>query len=199
VFSITPGGKETVVYSFKGGSDGYQPVSLVNVDGTLYGSTQFGGTGSCAEDGGTGCGTIFSIAPDGKETSLYSFAGGADGAGPWGALINADGTLYGTTVFGGKESCTYLVSGGGCGTVYSITLGGKEKVLYAFRGGHDGANPGAALIDDQGTLYGTTPNGGGRTDGGTVFSITPDGSEAVLVRVWKWKARWEPGSGFARC
>jgi len=47
-----------------------------------------------------------------------------------------------------------------------------ENVVYSFKGGSDGANPQAGLINVNGTIYGTTMNGG--TSGmGTVFSITP--------------------------
>jgi uncharacterized repeat protein (TIGR03803 family) len=45
-------------------------------------------------------------------------------------------------------------------------------VLHNFGSRGDGAYPGAALLDVNGTLYGTTVNGG-TNDGGTVFSIKP--------------------------
>ena len=88
---------------------------------------------------------------------LYRFAGGSDGAQPVAALIDVNGILYGTTENGGGSGCKKL----GCGTVYSITTSGAEKVLHSFAGGSDGAYPAAALVDVNGTLYGTTENGGG--------------------------------------
>ena len=44
-----------------------------------------------------------------------------------------------------------------CGTVFSITTDGTEKVLYSFAGGsRDGSSPVAPLLNVKGTLYGTT-------------------------------------------
>ena len=55
VYSISPGGTETILHTFGIGADGYFPSSaLVNVGGVLYGETQAGGCGC----GGAGCGTI---------------------------------------------------------------------------------------------------------------------------------------------
>ncbi|HLY05224.1 MAG TPA: choice-of-anchor tandem repeat GloVer-containing protein [Rhizomicrobium sp.] len=181
IFSITTKGRERVVYSFKDNDDGYEPNSLINVNGTSYGTTLLGGTGNCTIYAGlTGCGTMFSIAPDGTKTILYNFTGGGHGAGPSGGLIYVNGKLYGTTVFGGTGSCTYD-GAKGCGTVFSVTPDGKEKVLYSFRGGRDGAEPaGAGLVDVKGKFFGTTSGGGGQWGGGTVFSLSMDGHEQVL-------------------
>jgi uncharacterized repeat protein (TIGR03803 family) len=58
VFSINASGtKELVLHSFAGGSsDGEDPVaSLVDLNGTLYGTTESGGT--------DGRGTVFSLKP----------------------------------------------------------------------------------------------------------------------------------------
>jgi hypothetical protein len=47
-----------VIYSFPGGTEGARPAGkLINVGGTLYGTTYAGGTGC----GGTGCGTVFKV------------------------------------------------------------------------------------------------------------------------------------------
>jgi uncharacterized repeat protein (TIGR03803 family) len=164
VFSITATGRKKVLYRFKGGSDGANPDSdLIDVNGTLYGTTfNQGGTGC----NGRGCGTVFSVTPSGTEKVVYAFKGGTDGAQPSG-LIVVNGILYGTTAYGGT-GC----SGTGCGTVYSITLSGTENVVYRFKGGSDGAVPGASLINVSGKLYSTTFNGGAQNDG-TVFSVGP--------------------------
>jgi uncharacterized repeat protein (TIGR03803 family) len=186
VFSVSPTtGAVTVLYAFAGGSDGAYPLAgLLNVDGTLYGTTERGGTG-CP---GNGCGTVFSVSPTtATVTIVYSFTGGRDGAYPHGGLINARGKVYGTTLLygttarGGGTGC-----GNGCGTVYTLDRKtGAERVLHAFAGGRHGAYPLAGLINVEGTLYGTTERGGGAgcgTDGcGTVFSVSSKtGAVAIL-------------------
>jgi len=57
----------------------------------------------------------------------------------------------------------------GDGAIFKITKSGKLSIVYSFNGGPDGAEPAAGLINDGGTLYGTT-SGGGATGNGTVFS-----------------------------
>jgi uncharacterized repeat protein (TIGR03803 family) len=95
-----------VLYSFKGGSeDGeYPEAGLINVKGTLYGTTYDGGA--------NGDGTVFAITTSGAETVLHSFKGGSgDGEDPEAGLLNVKGTLYGTTFEGGAN---------GDGTVFSL-------------------------------------------------------------------------------
>jgi uncharacterized repeat protein (TIGR03803 family) len=116
-----------------------------------------------------------------KFTSLYNFTGGADGGRPLASLTNISGVLYGTTENGGDSSCF-----DGCGVVYTLTTLGKESAVYAFKGAPDGEQPNANVIGVDGTLYGTTTNGGsftcyGSSGGcGTVFKISPSASETVL-------------------
>jgi uncharacterized repeat protein (TIGR03803 family) len=165
----------SVLYSFKGGTeDGQWPYAgLLNVNGTLYGTTLRGGGTGCQLKGG--CGMAFTITPSGTETVLHSFKGKPDGGSPRAALINVNGTFYGTTETGG----TYKE-----GTVFSITPSGKETVLHSFGRNHkrqagDGEFPYAGLINVNGTLYGTTWEGGANY-AGTVFTITTSGKESVL-------------------
>lgn len=159
VFSITPSGKETVLYSFKGGTaDGVAPrAGLIDVKGTLYGTAEGGGV--------RGRGTAFTITPSGKETVLYNFRGLAnDGTSPGSTLVYVKGMLYGT-LSGGTSNRH--------GAVFSLTLSGTEKILHSFTGRPgDGAYPAGGLINVNGTLYGTTANGGGH-DFGTVYTLTP--------------------------
>lgn len=171
VFSITPRGKEKLVYTFGTGSDGQGPAaSLIDVKGTLYGTTSSGGDRDS--------GTVFSVDPaTGTEKVVYSFAYGADGGYPFASLIDVDGILYGTTVNGGGTGC----AGGGCGTVFAVDCAtAQEKVLYSFGDGSGGKFPQAGLLNVNGTLYGTTSGGGSIYDAGTVFSITTGGTEKVL-------------------
>lgn len=188
IFEVNPTtGTEKLIHTFKGGRDGAVPVGgLIDVDGTLYGTTSAGGTGTC----GRGCGTVFSMTPNGTEKVLYSFKGGSDGATPQATLIDVGGTLYGTTTAGGTGTCTSDLYGAGCGTVFTVNpTTGVAKVIYTFKGGSDGASPEAGLIDVGIDVYGTTIAGGTGTCSdfdpgpgcGTVFKInTATGVETVL-------------------
>jgi uncharacterized repeat protein (TIGR03803 family) len=104
----------------------------------------------------------------------YSFGAPPDGNEPLASLIDVGGVLYGKTREGGSHTCYDPTSSFhfSCGTVFSITTGGTEKVLHSFSDRPDGAQPLAGLIDVKGKLYGTTAQGG--TYGyGTVFALTP--------------------------
>jgi uncharacterized repeat protein (TIGR03803 family) len=175
VFEIAANGNERVVHRFLGGADGAYPGSDLIADsaGNLYGTTVLGGSGGCD---GSGCGTVFKLAPDGSETVLHAFVGGSDGSGPTSPLVeDASGNLYGTTAIGGGSSC----QGYGCGTVFRIGTNGNEKVLYSFSGTSDGNWPwGNLIIDKAGNLYGTTDVGG--SGSGVVFELAADGTESVL-------------------
>src|SRR5207248_3167096 len=136
VFKLDPTGKETVLYTFTGGTDGSNPVAGLRRDsaGNLYSTTQRGGDVNC--NGGQGCGVVFKLDSTGRETVLYRFTGGTDGAFPAAGLIrDAAGNLFGTTQSGGNPSC---FSGNGCGVVFKLDPTGKETVLYTFTGGLDG-------------------------------------------------------------
>jgi uncharacterized repeat protein (TIGR03803 family) len=183
VFKLTKDRKESVFYSFRGGSDGAAPVSALMLDasGNLYGTTLSGGGTGC---GGYRCGTVFKLAPDGTETVLYAFQGGSDGFQPVSNIVmDQSGNLYGTTAAG----WTYNSDCGspGCGTVFEVQPDGTKNTLYLFQGGTDGAVPiGPLIADSAGNLYGTTLGGGGcsfdQLGCGTVFEVTPNGQESIL-------------------
>jgi uncharacterized repeat protein (TIGR03803 family) len=174
VYSISASGAYRVLFAFNGSDDGYGPDGrLLDVKGTLYGVTHAGGT-ACSRYGG--CGIVYALTTSGKEKVLHSFKGAPDGRLPVSGLIDVNGTLYGTTLLGGNSGCQYSY---GCGIVYSITTSGSEKVIYRFKGGSDGGNPVASLVEANGTLYGTT-RGGGAYGLGTVFSSSTSGREQLL-------------------
>ena len=165
------------LYKFKGGKDGNQPIAGVVLDqtGNLYGTTQLGGS--------YGHGTVFQLKPNTsggwKKTMLHSFTG-KDGSNPYfDLMLDAQGNLYGTTIFGGKGHC----NGHGCGIAFELIPGTngrwKEKVLSYFSG-NVGVNPAGGLIFDKtGNLYGTTTDWSySYTGPGTVFTLTAnsDGS-----------------------
>jgi uncharacterized repeat protein (TIGR03803 family) len=178
-----------VLHVFQGSPhDGAAPDGdLISLNGTLYGTTAGGGR-HCYDHGRyRGCGTVFSITPQGRLQIVYSFRKQSLApSDPIGSLAEIGGILYGATVFGG--SCkTYS---GGCGTIFSVSPSGKERVLYAFKGGSDGASPSGGLIAMNGTLYGVTSAGGGSRyckkypnhGCGTVFAVTPAGQERIVYR-----------------
>jgi uncharacterized repeat protein (TIGR03803 family) len=110
---------------------------------------------------------------------LYRFTGGADGESPYAGVIrDAEGNLYGTTLFGGDF---------GFGTVYKVDSSGKETVLYSFTGGADGSLPYAGVVrDKEGNLYGTAAFGGeancvGSDNGcGVAFKLDAAGHQTIL-------------------
>lgn len=167
-------------------TDGRWPYAGLVSDaaGNLYGTTGAGGLANCRL---YGCGTVFELAPNGAETVLHAFSANYDGSGPYGGLVrDKKGNLYGTTATGGSTGCGGISYG--CGTVFKISAKGKERVLYAFGGNGDGADPLAGLVADaSGNFYGTTVDGGGGTQCivqfggcGTVFKVVSDGTETKL-------------------
>jgi len=165
----------TILYGFKRTGDGGSPQAsmLWGPGNNLYGTTFLGGDPVCS------CGTIFELVPNGAYTVLHTFAG-TDGANPASTLIaDAKGNLYGTTSQGGNGLPHD-------GTIFKLAppaqQGGAwtETLLHTFKGGADGANPYAGLIQDAaGNFYGTTTRGGHASDG-TVFELDATGKETVL-------------------
>lgn len=172
-----------VMHAFAGPPEGARPYSALVVapDGSLYGTTGEGGTGTRCLD--QGCGTIFRTKPNGATTILHSFDNVTDGSAPLaGLLLASDGNFYGTTYIGGP-----LVGG----TLFRMSPGGKFKLLHTFqRAGVGGAGPSGALAEGpDGAIYGTTNEGGAGTGSqcfvdhegcGTVFKYTSEGGVEVL-------------------
>lgn len=177
VSSETALAAENVLYSFRGAPDGRQPWGALIADrhGRLFGTTYNGGTGSCSNADGAGCGTVFELSLQGNgvwaETLLYSFQGGSDGQYPpaQALLLDAKGNLYGVTAQGGSGNCENM-NLAGCGTVFELSRQRKgiwnESVLYSFQGvpagtgNGDAAEPGSLLFDSAGNLFGSGTNGG---------------------------------------
>ncbi len=112
IFKLTPSGQETVLYSFVGLPDAGNPVGrlLMDSQGNLFGTTSYGGTFDY--------GAVFELSASGKESLLYSFTGGEDGAYPFdGLIMDGSGNLFGTTELGGNfgNSCPL-----GCGVVFKV-------------------------------------------------------------------------------
>jgi len=182
VFELSPkaggGWKEKVLHSFNNtGNGGYFPDGALIMDaaGNLYGTTVFGGDGTCTSGSATGCGTVFELMPvesgSWRGKVLHEFGvSSEDGSFPEASLIfDSAGNLYGTTYGGGAHA-------GGIVFELSPTVSGgwTEKLLHTFNGAHDdGTSPhGSLIFDSAGNLYGTTVLGGTYA-GGTVFELTP--------------------------
>jgi uncharacterized repeat protein (TIGR03803 family) len=183
----------TVIHSFTYQPDGAFPNPLIrDAQGNLYGTTRAGGA-NCL--GGFTCGTVFKINAAGKQTVLYSFAGGNDGASPLAALVrDKAGNLYGTTVGGNNTSAS---------TVFKVAPNGKETVLHAFTGNTAGCCQDSPLaLDPKGNLYGMSPYAGdlncGREIGcGTLYKVTSSGKLTVL-HTFKGKDGAQPEGGLVR-
>ncbi len=194
-----PGGAwtETILHTFgEVSDDGIEPMAPLTVGpgGVLYGTTEFGGPGTCLSLGGPyqGCGTVFQLTPPAvpggtwTESILHNFGvTSGDGVAPVaGVVMGKNGDLYGTTQWGGSaasaSACPEGSAVAGCGIVFELTPpstpGGAwtETVLHSFSGQDgDGAISQAALtLSSSGVLYGTT-SAGGTAGKGTVFSLVP--------------------------
>ncbi len=181
ILKVNPSGVATVLHSFSPApfSPGPLPNGLTsNAKGILYGTTMAGGRNRLS------FGSLFEFAPSGVEETLYSFAGGSDGANPSSGLLTLDsaGNLYGATFYGGGTGC----GGGGCGEIYRVTPTGGKSTLYSFTGGADGRYPVAGLLlDSAGSLYGVAKMGGNLACNanygcGTVWKLDPAGNLTVL-------------------
>jgi uncharacterized repeat protein (TIGR03803 family) len=162
VYELTPSGSgwsEKILYNFTGGTDGGGPYADLIFDsaGNLYGVTSEFGSGNS--------GTVFELMPSGGDWTfslLYSFegSGGSDAR----LAMDAAGNLYGTT----------QTSASGHGTVFKLSPGSggwTYTLLHNFTG-PDGSGPhGGVVLDEDGNLFGTAPEGG--TYGyGVVWEIT---------------------------
>ena len=156
-----------VLYSFTTTGGTYPLSDLCAYEGNLF--------GTAFEGGGSHDGTVYEVGVDGKERVLHRFAGGSDGRQPAAGLTELNGTLYGTTRYGGTGSC----SSGGCGIVFSISPSGKNYAIVHEFDGADGAYPSSDFGVLNGTLYGATPLGGANDDG-TVFTVSPSGGFKTL-------------------
>jgi uncharacterized repeat protein (TIGR03803 family) len=166
---------------------------IFDAAGNLYGTTYADFASNCD------CGSVFKLVPnpDGSWTGtvLYTFTAGADGGFPRaGLVLDASGSLYGTTEFAGAS---------GAGVVFKLTSNGDgtwtESVLHSFTRGADGGFPFAGLtFDAAGNLYGTTVVGGAN-GAGVVFQLAPnaDGTwtESVLHSFTGGEDGGNPASG----
>jgi len=138
---------KTVLYSFEGGNDGWDPTGSLIFDqaGNIYGQTYYGGPYNY--------GTVFKLTPTQSgwvESVLYSFTGGADGSYPGSLNLDQSGNLFGVAAEGGAY---------GYGTVFELSPSGsgwRLNTLYTFTGQSDSGYPLGLVRDQTGNLYGVT-------------------------------------------
>jgi len=166
IFSVTPTGNLSTVYSFcTVAGCTWQPDAgmTLGTDGNFYGTTAVRGCGPSCVGGG-----VFKMAPGGTQVPLYTFCAQpncTDGEDPQAGLVQAtDGNFYGTTYEGGDNNL---------GTVFRITPEGTLTTLHSFTEAEAG-QPTAALVQGtDGDLYGVTGGSGGS---GIIFKITLEGA-----------------------
>ncbi|MGA8575868.1 MAG: choice-of-anchor tandem repeat GloVer-containing protein [Candidatus Cybelea sp.] len=157
------------IYVFGGTPDAYKPLTgLANVGNTLYGTTYQGGA--------TNEGALYSVTTSGSESVMHSFPTGSnDGYYPQGPLTAANGTLYGTTYYGGAN---------GEGVLFSITPSNSYQVLYNFgQTSSDCASPDTALeyVPSKKALYGVAYHGGTNGEGCIFkYSLGKNPGESVV-------------------
>jgi uncharacterized repeat protein (TIGR03803 family) len=163
-----------LLYAFPNHTAGNLPYgSLLPLNGSLYGTTSYGGS----ECGHYGCGTVFSLSlkPSVKETVLHSFddLDAPDGDRPYSGVTALGISIYGTT--------DTSRAGIGDGVVYSVNLKSNvETVLHQFQYSRDGRHPIGGMAAIGRTLYGTTSLGYALH--GSVFSIDTSGHETIVYR-----------------
>jgi uncharacterized repeat protein (TIGR03803 family) len=200
VFELSPvsggGWTKTILHTFTGGKDGYQPICTLVLDslGNLYGTTLYGGNPK------VNGGVVFELSPSSSgwtEKVLHAFTGGIDGRTPYsGVVFDSAGNLYGTASSGGNlADCNGL----GCGVVYKLFQSNgvwRGSVLHAFTGA-DGSSPWALpTLDSAGNLYGAAQYGGA-SGLGSVYRLSPHPSghwsETVLYSFESNDGQWPQG------
>lgn len=154
----------TLLYKFSTNTpDGTFPNGNVvfDPDGSMYGTTGFGGHGAGAAFKMTHANGIWT------ESLIYAFSDGGEPEA--GMIMDRAGNLYGTLTIGGL----------GYGMVFQLTpgeFGWTENVVYRFTNGADGKTPYAGLVmDSAGNMYGATV-AGGANNGGVIYELSPSGN-----------------------
>jgi uncharacterized repeat protein (TIGR03803 family) len=171
VFKVTPAGKLSVIHEFcqNNCTDGGAPFSglFLSPSGNFYGTT----TQDLVNHGGT----VYSITPAGRVTTLVSFTGGGGQGTPYGPVVEDNGFFFGITALGGSAQD---------GTTYRLTPSGTLTTLHTFNGtnGNQAGLIGESLLQAaNGDFYGATPFGTESSNTcGTIFKMTPQGTVTTL-------------------
>ncbi len=155
VFSINLDGSDFQnIFDFNGTNGDLIVGKYLHFNNKLWGVTRYGGENNL--------GVIFSIDPAGNNFEIVHHFDGINGSNPSDALVLFGEELWGTTHRGGAENR---------GTVYRIDDEGIYEVVYSFSN-EVGVWPQAALVENYGTLYGTTRSSGGGS--GSLYKIDPE-------------------------
>jgi len=102
------------------------------IDGSLYGTTYYGGTGNCFDGSGIGCGVVFKLTRNGQFQVLHNFQMSDGVIYPLNNLVLADdGNFYGANPWGGA--------------VFRVTSSGTVTILHKFTGGPGGNGVGGGV------------------------------------------------------
>lgn len=155
----------TTVATFYG-TNGNSPMGELTLakDGTLYGTTTAGGAFDL--------GTVFKISSDGALTTLISFDATNGSIPSFAPVLTPDGNVFGAT----------------SSSIFQLTSNGSIRTL-AVLSGTNGSNPTSLILGQDGSLYGTTLNGGAYTNildfglvgYGTVFKVATNGAFTLLT------------------
>ena len=164
VFKINGAGVETILHAFSTAVNGTNPTGSLVRDsaGNLYGTTLYGGTGSCNNGFLPGCGVVFKLDPSGNETVLHDFTGGKDSQYPSSLVLDASsGNLYG------------LAGYNGYGEIFRIDPAGNFTMLVV--GTIPASMNSMILAEDGGGLIAPTTGGLSSCSGGcgTVLQFYP--------------------------
>jgi uncharacterized repeat protein (TIGR03803 family) len=176
VFKATPNGAVTTVFSFNH-TNGAVPAGALTLgtDGNLYGTTGEGGLANVQNTNGMG--TVFRFDTNSTLTTLLYF-NQDNGTLPRAPLtLGPDGTLYGTTAFGGFTNTSLPL---GHGTVFSINVSGDLTTLAQFRSTNGYEPASTVTMGNDGKLYGTTFGGTNGTIPGTLFVVGTNGGLQML-------------------
>jgi uncharacterized repeat protein (TIGR03803 family) len=209
VFKIQASGSGfKVLHSFDGNAGNQPQAGLTQgPDGTLYGTTLYGGVFKLEPDGsafanlggsyleysgvalgpdgllygamsqGGPNGSVFRMATDGTGFTVLHVFSGTDGSSPNGLILIPGSTSGSVDVYGTTQN------GGadGQGSVFTMATDGSGfTTLHSFAG-LDGGSPAAPLLQaGDGTLIGTTQSGGSG-GAGTVFAMNPDGTNFAVL------------------
>lgn len=181
IFAVNPDGSGyTVLHALNPATDGTNPQAGVYAaaDGTLYGTTTFGGA--------FGSGTLYKLSPDGTGfvVLLHFSTSNPEGRNPFNAVPTiSGGRLYVTAGFNGS---------GGAGTLISMNPNGSDvRVEISFPMGNAGNPLAGVRPGPDGRLYGTTRNGGANAQG-TIFTF----GNAVVVAAPQITSATSAGGGY---